>query len=240
MIAVMSGRKDCMTEEIKDNVATSVPKDAVVPAEKPAESTLRPTRKDLKAAEGGQAKPDVSAQIKSLHRKAVTKTGLPIRQANVAFVIIALIVVALIIWGIVAIATGGTYTKGDIKKVELYQTKSTKEIETLKPQFDFKRGDPIILKFDYQTANQNGETKTYTYQVLGLDQKTQEGEPTVIRKGSIPVQPSPEDQTSTRYVSIVSSERTAIEPGKYAFELKTTNADGTEEVTARSEFTVIQ
>ncbi|GHT80867.1 hypothetical protein FACS1894125_0510 [Actinomycetota bacterium] len=174
-------------------------------------------------------------KAKDVQQKAAKKAGLDPKV--ILGIAVAAVVVIILLIVLLANVFSGTYVKGDIKAISLYQTKTTKDIANLEPVNSFKVGDPIILKFDYDTSGSATDTSTYTYQVTS-DVKDDQGQPTVIRKGSIPVQAS--DGVQSRYISIVSSERTAIAAGNYAFELLQTPlvepaVDGTEAEPAKSE-----
>jgi hypothetical protein len=147
----------------------------------------------------------------------------------------AVVVIAVIVVLLFTFVFSGTYVSGNVKSIGLYQTKSTKEIDATenpaKEANKFKVGEPIIAKLGY--AFSGTDSQTYTYSVKQTSKTDDNGDVVIVRKGSLPVTGNDDGATQDRYISIVSSERTSLEAGSYAFEL-TQN----DEILARFQFTI--
>jgi hypothetical protein len=121
----------------------------------------------------------------------------------------------------------GDYTKENIAEVGLYQTNKVSEITDKAAELKFKNGNPIILTFKYDAPD---ETTTYTYKV------TKARSDDALRSGSVPVKAKTDEaKDGVKYISIVSSKRTALEDGEYVFALE----DGNGKKLAQRTFTVL-
>lgn len=154
---------------------------------------------------------------------------------GVAAVLLVLIIVVLLLT-----VFSSYMVSGDVKELSMYATRTVSQIEGtdgtagVAKSNSFNYGDPIIVKLDLHTTGT--EEKNYIYEVTDLDKRDDDGNPTTVRKGSFPVSPTTTSTTNedgstqtvaddssantVRYISIVSSVRTALEAGNYELVFK--------------------
>lgn len=179
---------------------------------------------------------------------------------------VLVIIIALVLFFTVF---NGNFAKGDIRSVDFYQSKSTKEVQdqTVKAAGSFKSGEPILVKISYgisdnaftqkpapseadaNTENADGAevpatptdvedaqttSVTFTYEIY-KDKNTD----SPVRRGSLPITATKDTKDGDRYISVVSSARTALEVGNYTLEVRSTSEDGSlGEIVAKKTFKV--
>jgi hypothetical protein len=111
----------------------------------------------------------------------------------------------------------GDFTKGNIQGIDLYEGRTVAQIADKPSEHDFEQGAPVVLKVEFQTAE---EEQHFAYEA-----QNSSGE--VVRKGTFPIS-KPEGAeglpTVTRYVAVVSSKKNSLPAGKYKFIIN--NKDG--------------
>jgi hypothetical protein len=150
-------------------------------------------------------------------------------------IITPIVVVVLVIGIIVAVGFAnrpgslegffnGDYTRSEIASVSIYNSKTVTAIEDTAAELKFNYGEPIILAYEFNPPKDTGDSNkevVYNYTI------TKKGKDDPDRKGSMPIKVSTDDNSVTknkRYLSVVSSERSALVAGKYEFVLK--DSDG--------------
>ncbi|MDR1447615.1 MAG: hypothetical protein LBI63_01435 [Candidatus Ancillula sp.] len=174
---------------------------------------------DSKAAKkntsvGVEVTDEPKKKITSHRKNDSTSTSNTQLKVAVGAVVVVLIIVA-VIFGVYKVRRpesflglfSGDHTSGDVNSVLLYETASATGIDKLDSKTSFEHGKPIVLtlKLDKIVA----ET-VYSYDVQKSDSSDS------VRKGTIQVKP----ENTTRYITLVTSDRTALETGKYKFHLK--------------------
>jgi hypothetical protein len=216
-------KKGIMVDE-KNNAEGAV----VAPKNDLAKPVERP------AANGDAVKVSHRAGAAKAGKKFVAKfkSGKEDSSEFVFVVSLTAIVVALVISVIITLVGGGlgNFAHGDVKAVGLYETKTSKDTADAKTQNTFTAGSPILVKVDFKEFSD--DTKTFAFEVTQKD-GAKKGE--VIRKGTLPVNKA--DGDIVRYISVVSSARTALEAGKYEFQIFD-GTDSTAKALAKHTFTV--
>ncbi|MDR2508961.1 MAG: hypothetical protein LBC50_02415 [Candidatus Ancillula sp.] len=244
----MADSKDTKVEAAKGNSSKST---SVTPA--PAAEVATPTPAPAVAKDADTtAAPSTTDRLKSVsHRvkQSASKDGKVNPVVIGVIAAVAVIIIALILFFTVF---NGNFAKGDIRSVDFYQSKSTKDVQegTAKPMSSFKHGEPILVKISYgisdnaftkkdadstielpeggemtviPEANESAPTTsvTFTYEIY-KDKNTE----SPVRRGSLPVTVTPDTKDGDRYISVVSSARTALEAGNYTLEIRNTAEDG--------------